>query len=157
EPYDHILPTGEIATCPSSLEGTVSPGGWIIGTIAFGAKYGFISPGDITLRFSRGRIVEVTGTNHELRADVDAVLAKLPALQQVSEVGVGMSRAIADTAKTHTAGHTWHERHVGFHIGLGARLLQTPHPDIPPVGPHLDIVFEHGALHAADGSEIHAW
>jgi hypothetical protein len=157
EPHDYILPTGEVATCPNSLEGTVSLGGWLIGTIPFGAKYGFLSPGGLVLRFAQGQIAEVTGTHAKLCADFEAALAKFPTLRQVSEVGVGMSHAVASAARIHAAGHFWHERHLGFHIGLGARLPQTPHPDLLPTGPHLDLVFEHGALHAADGSDIHAW
>jgi hypothetical protein len=160
EHHDYLLPTGEVATCPSSLDGTASLGGWIIGTVPFGAKYGHLSPGEITLRFARGEVAEVSGSNARLCADLELVLAKFPTLRQVSEAAVGMSRAIAGAARTHTAGHFWHERHIGFHIGLGARLPLTPHPDLAdlaPIGPHLDLVFEHGALRAADGSALLAW
>jgi leucyl aminopeptidase (aminopeptidase T) len=157
EGYDYILPTGEVCTCPSSLEGTVALDGWLIGTLPFGAKYGYISPGELVVRFSKGQVAEVSGTNRRLCADFEGVLAKLPTLQHVSEVAVGMSHAIARAATTHTAGHLWHERHLGFHIGLGARIPQTPHPELLSTGPHLDLVFKHGALHAADGSEILAW
>lgn len=157
EPYDYILPTGEVAACPGSLEGTVAPGGWLIGTIPFGAKYGRLAPGDVELRFARGQLVQIAGNHRALCSDLDLVLGKFPTLHQVSEVGVGMSHAIASAAMTHVAGHFWHERHRGFHIGFGARLPQTPHPELLPTGPHLDLVFQQGALHAADGSELIAW
>ena len=157
ESYDYILPTGEVATCPNSLEGTVSLGGWLIGTLPFGAKYGRVPPGGIVLRFVQGQIAGVTGTHHELCRDFEAVLARFPTLRHASEVGVGMSHAVASAARAHAAGHLWHERHVGCHIGLGARIPQTPHPELLPTGPHLDLVLEHGALHAADGSPLLAW
>lgn len=157
EPYDYILPTGEVATCPSSLDGSVGFSGWIIGTIPFGAKYGFVAPGELELRFAGGEIVAIGGGHARLCADLDAALAKFPTLRRVSETAVGLSRAVAHAATTHVAGHFWHERHRGFHIGLGARLPQTPHPDLLPTGPHLDLVFHRGALHAPDGSELLAW
>jgi hypothetical protein len=157
EPHDYQLPTGEVATCPNVLEGTASLGGWVIGTIPFGAKYGFIAPGGLELRFARGQIAEVTGNDRTLCGDLELVLDRLPVLRNVSEVGIGMSHAIAEAARTHRAGHFWHERHVGFHVGLGARLPQTPHPELLCTGPHLDLVFAHGALHAGDGAELLAW
>jgi hypothetical protein len=157
EDDDYILPTGEIATCPRSVSGVASPDGWIIGTLPLGAKYGRLSPGDIVLRFSEGRIVEITGSNRKLCADFETVLTKLPALVNVSEAGVGMSLAIANAATTHPAGHLWHERHYGFHLGLGARLPQTDHPTIERTGHHLDIVFAHGALRGANGTDMLTW
>jgi hypothetical protein len=157
EDADYILPTGEVATCPKSVEGVVAPGGWIIGTLPLGAKYGLISPGEIVLRFSRGQMIGISGTNRKLCADLEMVLTRLPSLLNVSEVGVGMSLAIANAATAHPVGHLWHERHFGFHIGLGARLAETDHPDIECTGHHLDVVFAHGALRGSDGGEIIAW
>jgi hypothetical protein len=154
---DYMLPSGEVGTCPSSVEGILSPTGWIIGTVPFGSKYGFVSAGDIVLEFSGGRIVHVSGNNVRLCADFEAVLSKVPALSNVSEVAVGMSRAVQAAAKTLSTGHLWHERHFGFHVGLGARLPQTPHPTIKSVGHHLDIVFMHGTLRDASSAEILAW
>jgi hypothetical protein len=157
EDTDYILPTGEVATCPKSVEGVVAPGGWIIGTLPLGAKYGLISPGEIVLRFSRGQIIGISGTNQKLCADFEMVLTRLPSLLNVSEVAVGMSLAIANTATTHPVGHLWHERHFGFHIGLGALLPETAHSHLECTGHHLDVVFAHGALRGSDGSEIIAW
>lgn len=157
EDADYILPTGEVATCPRSVEGEVAPGGWIIGTLPLGSKYGRVSPGEIVLRFTAGRITGISGMNRKLCADLEMVLTRVPALLNVSEVAVGMSLAIANAAKTHPVGHLWHERHFGFHIGLGARLAETDHPDIECTGHHLDLVFAHGALRGADGGEIIAW
>lgn len=154
---DYMLPSGEVATCPRSVEGTLSPVGWIIGSVPFGAKYGLISAGDIVLEFLGGRIVRVSGNDVSLCADFEAVLSKAPALSNVSECAIGMSRAVSRAAMTHTTGHFWHERHFGFHVGLGARLPQTPHPTIKSVGHHLDIVFMHGTLHDSSGAEIIAW
>jgi hypothetical protein len=154
---DYMLPSGEVATCPRSVEGVLSPTGWIIGTVPFGAKYGLISAGDIVLELLGGRIVRVSGNDVRLCADFEAVLSKVPALSTVSECAVGMSRAVSRAATTHPTGHFWHERHYGFHVGLGARVPQTSHPTIKSVGHHLDIVFRHGTLHDSSGAEIIAW
>jgi hypothetical protein len=157
EDHDYILPTGEVVTCPSSLDGSATLHGWLIGTLPFGSKYGPLSPGELVVRFARSRITEVSGSNLALCSDFEHALAAFPPLQHVSESAVGMSRCVAATAPAHTAGHLWHERHLGFHIGLGARLLQTPHPDVPTFGHHLDLVFRRGQLRAEDGSELLTW
>jgi leucyl aminopeptidase (aminopeptidase T) len=157
EDYDYILPTGEVVTCPSSLDGSATLHGWLIGTLPFGSKYGQLSPGELVVRFARGRVTEVSGSNRAVCSDFEHALEAFPSLQHVSEAAVGMSRCVAATAPSHTAGHLWHERHLGFHIGLGARLAQTPHPDVPTFGQHLDLVFRHGQLRAADGSELLTW
>jgi hypothetical protein len=157
EDYDYILPTGEVVTCPSSLDGSATLHGWMIGTLPFGSKYGQLSPGELVIRFAHGRIAEVSGSNRGLCSDFERALAAFPSLQRVSESAVGMSRCVAATASAYTTGHLWHERHFGFHIGLGARLAETPHPDVPTFGHHLDLVFRHGQLRAADGSEMLTW
>jgi hypothetical protein len=157
EETDYVLPSGEVATCPKSVDGVVAPGGWIIGTLPLGSKYGLISPGEIALRFSRGQVVGVSGTNRKLCADFEMLLTRLPSLVNVSEVAVGMNLAVAKTSKAHPVGHLWHERHFGFHMGLGARLPETEHPHLASTGHHLDLVFAHGALRGSDGGEIIAW
>jgi len=157
EDHDYILPTGEIAACPRSVEGTISPEGWIIGTLPLGAKYGRIAAGDVSLRLSRGEVIEVSGDDRRLCADVEMVLTRVPSLRHVSEIGVGMSRAIAGAAASHPVAHLWLERHFGFHLGLGARLPQTDHPDIEATGHHLDVVFAHGVLRGAGGDALLAW
>lgn len=157
EPHDYILPTGEVLTCPSSVDGSAALEGWLIGTLPFGSKYGTIGPGEFIVRFAHGLITEVSGSNHALCADFDHVLTAFPPLRHVSEAAVGMSRSVSAAASSHTAGHLWHERHLGFHIGLGARFVQTPHPDLPTTGHHLDLVFRHGQLSAADGSPLLTW
>jgi len=151
----HIL--ANRSTCPSSLDGTATLHGWLIGTLPFGSKYGPLSPGELVVRFAGSEVAEVSGSNPALCADFYRALAAFPELQHVSESAVGMSRSVAATAPGHPAGHLWHERHLGFQIGLGARLAQTPHPDVPTVGHHLDLVFRHGQLRAADGSELLTW
>jgi hypothetical protein len=159
EETDYVLPSGEVATCPKSVEGVVAPGGWIIGTLPLGAKYGRISPGEIALRFSGGQIISVSGTNRELCADVEMLLTRIPSLLNVSEVAVGMSLGVANAAAeaAQPVGHLWHERHFGFHMGLGARLPETDHPHLASTGHHLDLVFAHGALRGSKGGEIIVW
>lgn len=155
EPFDYVLPSGEVACRPNTAEGTLALNGWIVGSIPFGQKYGRIRPGEAVLGIEKGRVVVVRGSNIALCADLDTVLA-LPGVSTIGELGLGQSEAVAAIAETTAVGYQWHERQRGMHVGFGAEL-----PEVVPGADrhtdyHLDMVFAHGSL-ATDGTAFDHW
>lgn len=151
-PDDYMLPTGEVAGEPESIDGNLAVEGWIVGTIPFGIKYGAIKDGDINLSFRDGKIARVTGKRRALCRDFEMVLQKIPGLRYVVEVGFGQSKAVGRAARKHETGCLWHERHFGLHLGLGAALVtndrRTSH--------HLDLIIRKGKVEER-GVEVMKW
>jgi hypothetical protein len=156
ERYDYMLPSGEVACRPTSVDGEVDIDGWIIGTLPFGLKYGRIRPDELRLYFENGEVVATGGTNSRLRADFDAILIGVPGLRAVGEVGLGQSRAVTRAAYLTQPGYQWHERHFGLHLGLGAELPETADPHNRRTNHHLDIVFARGSL-TTDTAPLLTW
>lgn len=146
ERSDYILPIGEVASLPDSVDGVLDIDGWLIGTIPFGLKYGRITPGDLVIHFEGGRISRVTGANTALCDDLRAALDAVPGLNLVGELGIGQSLAATQAARTHRVGCRWHERSFGVHIGLGAELPEAADPEHRSTTHHLDIVLAAGRL-----------
>jgi hypothetical protein len=152
EAFDHILPSGEVSCLPRSVTGRLEVQGWIVGTIPFGLKYGYVRRGDLALAFDGGQVTAVTGRNRPLCADLDKAFAKLAGLCSVGELGIGQSTAVAGAAMLHEAAYHWHERHFGIHLGLGVELPEANDPERGGTAHHLDIVLATGALIA--GSDV---
>jgi hypothetical protein len=159
EEFDYLLPSGEVACLPKSVDGALRVHGWVIGTIPFGWKYGHIQRGDLSLRFERRRVVRIGGNNRKLCADMEVTLNRVPRLQFVSELGIGQSRAVTKAAEKHVVGYRWHERHFGVHLGLGAELPESLEPGVSrSAGHHLDIVLGSGSLaNSSSTREILHW
>lgn len=158
EDFDYILPSGEVTCLPGSVDGVLDVGGWIVGTMPFGLKYGRIEQGDLKLQFERRRVVRIDGRNRRLCADLEAALSRMPGLQMVSEAGVGQSKAVTKAAASHRVGYHWHERHFGLHLGLGAELTETQEEDVErATGHHLDIVLASGCLRDSGPAEVLRW
>jgi len=150
EEFDYILPTGETACLPQDANGVIALGGWIIGTIPFGLKYGRVEHGDLVLHLKNCQVQKVTGNNSSLCADFETALLKLPGLRSVVEVGVGQSLAVKQAARNQAVGCLWHERHFGVHLGLGAELPETFDADQRVTSHHIDLVMETGVLRGSN-------
>ncbi len=156
--FDHVLPSGEVACLPKSVDGRLEVVGWIIGTIPFGVKFGRIQSGELELRFKDRKIISVGGANRELCADLEGALSNAPRLRQVSEAGIGQSLAVRKAAEQHKLGYSWHERFFGFHLGLGAELPRADAANSGKVGGHhLDIVLSTGILTGTNNRQILKW
>ena len=156
--FDHVLPSGEVSCLPKSVDGNLEVVGWIIGTIPFGVKFGRIQSGELNLRFEGRNIVNVSGFNRQLCADFEGALANAARLQLVSEAGIGQSLAVRNAAENHKLGYSWHERHFGLHIGLGAELPREDAANRGKVGGHhLDIVLAEGTLTGSNDREFLNW
>ena len=156
EDYDYMLPSGEVACRPRSVDGVLDLDGWLIGTLPFGLKYGRIRPGELQLTFNNGRLDEVEGARRELVADLRAVITAVPALRTVIETGLGQSMAVPAAVPLCQPGYQWHERHYGLHLGLGAELPETLGRKRRPTNHHLDIVLASGRLDL-DGHHWRRW
>jgi hypothetical protein len=155
---DYVLPSGEVACVPRSVDGRLPVEGWLIGTIPFGVKYGRIGKGELELQVEDRKITNITGSNTKLCGDLEGAMSAAPRLQRVSEAGIGQSLAVRDVAANHKLGYSWHERHFGLHIGLGAELPVEDQSNISKVGGHhLDLVLCTGRLAGDDGAEILRW
>jgi hypothetical protein len=155
---DYVLPSGEVACLPRSVDGRLPLEGWIIGTIPFGVKYGRIAKGELELQIASRKITNISGSNRKLCGDLEEALAAAPRLQRVSEAGIGQSLAVRNVAANHKLGYSWHERHFGLHIGLGAELPVEDQSNISKTGGHhLDLVLSTGRLAGDDGVEILKW
>ena len=156
--FDHVLPSGEVACMPASVDGELEVVGWIIGTIPFGVKFGRIQSGELKLRFKDRNIVGVSGANRKLCADFEGALTSAPRLQRVSEAGIGQSLAVRQVAEQHDLGYSWHERHFGLHLGLGAELPREDMANSGKVGGHhLDLVLSTGRLIGSYNQEMLKW
>lgn len=156
--FDHVLPSGEVACLPKSVDGRLEVVGWIIGTIPFGVKFGRIQSGELELRFKDSKIISIGGANRKLCADFEGALSNAPRLRRVSEAGIGQSLAVRKAAEQHKLGYCWHERHFGFHIGLGAELPREDASNSGKVGGHhLDIVLSKGILTGSSNQELLKW
>jgi hypothetical protein len=151
---DYLLPSGEVACHPRSVNGWLPVQGWIIGTLPFGVKYGRIEEGELRLLIERGKIARVSGTNLKLCADFEDALAACPSLQRVSEAGVGQSLAARNAASRHKLGYFWHERHFGQHFGLGAELPVEGSKRRRSGGHHLDLVLSAGRILRHNGQPL---
>jgi hypothetical protein len=154
-PEDYMLPSGEVACEPRSVDGELNVEGWIVGTIPFGTKYGKINRGDLKISFRGGEIVSVTGKQRSLCRDLEMVLERIPGMRHVAEVGVGQSKGVSRAAKNHEVACLWHERHFGLHLGLGATLSDAPGKRKTPH--HLDLVLRRGRLADERGDVIIEW
>lgn len=157
EDYDITLPSGEVACLPRSVDGDVTVDGWIVGTIPLGPKYGRIGGDDLGLSFRHGEITAVYGDRADLRADIELILDREPALRFVGELGIGQSRAVRDSQDLHQRGCLWHEKLLGMHLGLGAELAETSAIEDRRTGHHIDIVFAGGTLTDDTGDPILDW
>jgi hypothetical protein len=151
EDFDYILPTGETACLPQSVNGVIALEGWIVGTIPFGLKYGRIQHGDLVLDFRNRQVCKETGNHQRLCADFETALLKLPGLCYVAEVGVGQSLTVKQAAMYQAAGCHWHERYFGVHLGLGAELPETFDTSQRITSHHLDLVVATGRLRGQGG------
>lgn len=121
-PDDHVLPVGELAARPLSVDGRVDFSGTLLGTIPFGFKYGFIQPGELVLDFSHGLLTNINGTNTPLIRDLEKIINHLPSLARVGETSMSINTGITKLAGT---GYQWEERYPGFHFALGAELSEN--------------------------------
>ncbi len=156
EDFDYILPSGEVSCLPRSVDGRVDVEGWIVGTIPFGLKYGYIRQGDLILQFARGELMSVSGQRTELCRDLEKAFVRLEGLRSISEFGIGQSNAVAHAAMLHDMACQWHERHWGIHLGLGIELPEADDHDRGGTSHHLDVVLRRGLL-TADGQVILNW
>jgi len=156
--FDYLLPSGEVSCMPQSIDGRLEVEGWIVGTIPFGVKYGRIGKGELEMRFENRKIVNIDGANRNLCSDLEGALSSAPRLQVVSEAGIGQSLAVSRAAVSHRIGYSWHERHFGLHLGLGAELPKEDESNAPQTGGHhLDIVLATGMLGTSTGQDILKW
>lgn len=156
--FDYVLPSGEVSCLPQSVDGVLQVQGWIVGTIPFGVKYGRIEKGDLELRFEGRKIVGVSGMNKNLCTDFEGALSNAPRLQIVSEAGIGQSLGVSKAAANHKVGYSWHERHFGLHLGLGAELPKEDMSNNSQTsGHHLDIVLSKGRIEESNGKEFLKW
>jgi hypothetical protein len=154
---DYLLPAGEISCMPESVDGNIMLDGWIIGTVPFGLKYGRIKRGELELRFQKGKVVNVNGSNHKLCRDIESVFDLLPGVQAVTEFGIGQSKAVARLATKQRVGYQWHEIHYGMHLGLGAELSDFIEPHERTTPAHLDLVFSSGHLSGYNFGDLLNW
>jgi hypothetical protein len=153
EPRDYVLPSGEIESEVTSVDGTLLVDGWIVGTIPFGMKYGTIEPNRLRLTLRAAEVVRVEG-DLGLVADLEMAFAAEPGLRRVAELGFGLSRASRRAAEDIAVGCAWHERSYGLHLGFGAGLREvagrrkTRH--------HLDVVTKHGSF-ATERGVVARW
>jgi hypothetical protein len=157
QPFDYILPGGEVGCSPSSVDGALLVDGWIVGSIPFGQKYGRIRAGDLLIHLKNGWIVDIEGANSRLCRDLDALFTHIPNINHIGEIGVGQSVGAARAAQYHSVGYQWHERHLGLHLGLGAELPETSALELRHTDYHLDVVLAKGSLVAPDGTSILVW
>lgn len=156
--FDHVLPSGEVACLPKSVEGRLRVDGWIIGTIPFGVKFGRIRSGEIDLQIGNCKVVAVGGDNRKLCEDFEGALSAAPRLQRISEVGIGQSMAVRRAAQNHKLGYSWHERHFRLHFGLGAELPREDQSNNPRTGGHhLDVVISTGVLEGSRTPQLLEW
>nr|MDQ2944892.1 hypothetical protein [Acidobacteriota bacterium] len=146
QPTDHILPCGELACIPTSMDGVVVVEGTMLGTIPFGFKYGRIHAGDLILEFSDRHVVGVSGDNRDLVADVETIFASLPALRRVGEAAISFNTAIEHLPGI---GYQWEEKYPGFHFGLGAELSENLTTlSERECDHHIDIILDRVDIHA---------
>lgn len=139
KPSDHILPTGELATIPKSVDGKISFEGTILGTIPFGFKYGRISKDELVLEFKKRILVGVSGSNSALVNDLQTILAALPALRRIGETAISFNTGITSLPGI---GFQWEEKFPGFHFALGAELSENLESlSIRECDHHLDFIF----------------
>lgn len=152
-PDDYMLPTGEVACEPKSVDGDLNVSGWIVGTIPFGIKYGLIKRRALKLSFRNGEIMSIKGNQRALCRDLELVMERIPGLRHVAEAGFGQSKAVGRAARKHETACLWHERHYGLHLGLGATLSdedrKTSH--------HLDLVLRRGRVVDQRGDLVMDW
>jgi hypothetical protein len=156
EEYDYILPSGEVSCLPRSADGRLDVEGWIVGTIPFGLKYGYIRRGDLVLKFARGELTSVSGQRTELCRDLENAFDRLAGLRSIGELGIGQSNAVAHAAMLHGMACQWHERHWGIHLGLGIELPEADDHQRGGTSHHLDVVLARGQL-TSDGQVILNW
>jgi hypothetical protein len=146
KPHDHILPCGELAGIPASIEGCVTVDGTLLGTIPFGFKYGRIKPGDLILEFRDRHVHAHSGANKELVADFETLFAALPTLRRIGEAAISFNTSIDYLPGI---GFQWEEKFPGFHFGMGAELsenlttLQERQCDH-----HIDVILDDVSIHA---------
>jgi hypothetical protein len=121
-PGDHVLPAGEVAARPLSVDGRVDFNGTVMGTIPFGFKYGLIAPGGLVLDFHGGVLANVTGTNTALIRDLEKVINRFPAITCVGETALSINMGITALAGI---GYQWEERYPGFHLGMGGEISEN--------------------------------
>jgi hypothetical protein len=118
-PGDHVLPAGEVAARPLSVDGRVDFDGTVMGTIPFGFKYGLIAPGGLVLDFHEGLLTNMAGTNTALIRDLEKVINRFPAITRVGETALSINMGITALAGI---GYQWEERYPGFHLGMGGEI-----------------------------------
>jgi hypothetical protein len=121
-PMDHVLPAGELAARPTSVDGRVHFSGTLLGTIPFGFKYGLITPGELVLDFHHGLLTNIDGTNTPLIRDLEKIVDRLPSIARIGETSLSINTGITKLAG---AGFQWEERYPGFHFALGAELSEN--------------------------------
>lgn len=147
-PRDHVLPAGELAARPASVDGRVDFSGTIVGTIPFGFKYGLISPGELVLDFHDGLLTHMKGTNTSLIRDLEKVINRFPTITRVGEAALSINTGITKLLGT---GYQWEERYPGFHFGLGAEISENLTNLEERVCPHhLDFVLAAPTITAAN-------
>jgi leucyl aminopeptidase (aminopeptidase T) len=155
EPFDYMLPSGEVACRPRDASGVLDIDGWIVGSLPFGQKYGRIRAGAAILKIKDGAVVDLLGNDSRLCADLEHVFSSF-SLTTIGELGVGQSIAVAELADEVTVGYQWHERHRGVHVGLGAELPETLSAEDRVTDYHLDIVLSSGLLRSG-ATTIESW
>ena len=145
KPEDHILPCGELAGIPTSIEGQVTVDGTMLGTIPFGFKYGRIRQGDLILEF-KVHVVGVSGAHRALVHDLEGIFARLPALRRIGEAAISFNTGIEHLPGI---GYQWEEKYPGFHFGMGAELSENLTTLSERVcNHHLDVILDDVSIHA---------
>ena len=119
---EHLLPAGEVAARPLSVDGLLDFTGSMIGTVPFGQKYGLIRLGDLRLEFRESRVVSLGGSHASLVADLECLIGTWPCVGVAGEIGIGFHPAVRVLTGR---GYQWEERHRGVHLALGSELEEN--------------------------------
>lgn len=130
------LVPGEIASYPDKISGYVVFHGTFLSLIPFSLKYGVVGPGELIFSIKNNKIIEITGSNDKLIADLNMHFNKHPDNAAVDEFGIGTNKGVS---KLYGTNSVFEERHHGLHLGLGGREKGSM---------HLDLLFLKGTLKA---------
>jgi Thermophilic metalloprotease (M29) len=142
-----ILPAGEIATYPSSVDGC------FVADFGFNANFHTLQDGrlnlsPVTLWLEKSRVVGIDCSDNEVKAFITECLAREPNSNRVGEVGFGTNFGI--NAPVRQNSHL-NERHPGMHLGLG-ESNQNPKLVGYTCSTHLDLISSGGIIELEEHS-----
>lgn len=140
-----ILPAGEVATFPVSVDGE------FVADFGFNANFhttqdGRLTSTPVTLWLDEGRVVGSACPNGDVLAFINDCLRRFPCSNRVGEVGFGSNFGINMPVRQNS--HL-NERHPGLHLGLGE---SNQHPDLAgyQCETHLDLIASGGVVQFLD-------